>query len=101
MALTIRVETSAELFLAPGEPRGFAFVIPPGILDTALFSLAFPSRPRGEKRSLWTIAHGTHTEGSTGGEFPRHRLMIHWVTIQVADPPVPTEFTIDTVAFVP
>ncbi|MET8774309.1 hypothetical protein AB0H49_23380 [Nocardia sp. NPDC050713] len=54
----------------------------------------------GTKQSLWTIMHGVHTEGRTGGEFPAHKLVIYWVTVQVADPQVNTPFTIETVTFV-
>ena len=97
MALSILVVESAELFLNPGEPRGFAFPIPLGVQGTAFFSQAIPSRPSGTKQSLWTIAHGIQTQGVSGVHNEFHGQIIHWVTVQVADPPVSTAFKIQTV----
>jgi hypothetical protein len=81
---------SPELLVAPGEARAFAFGLPPN----PFFAQAFPSRPQGSKQSLWTVAHGIATQGVLGGEFPHHQQIVHWVTVQVADPQVPTPFTI-------
>jgi len=102
MAVTMTIQESEELFLEPGDARGFAFdTPPPGFPNTAFFSQAFPSRPMGGKQSLWTIAHGIETDGVSGGEFPHHDIIVHWVTVQVADPQIPTAFTIQTVVISP
>ncbi|WP_406438293.1 hypothetical protein OHB00_26865 [Streptomyces sp. NBC_00631] len=99
MALTMEKLGSEELFLAPGEPRAFAFGMG-GAEGTAFFSEAFPTRPQSGKQSLWTIAHGIETDGVVGGgEFREHDKITHWVTVQVADPQIPTPFRINTVVF--
>ena len=97
MAVTMTIQESEELLLEPGDARWFAFDAPP----SAFFSQAFPSRPMGGKQSLWTIAHGIETDGVSGGEFPHHDIIVHWVTVQVADPQIPTAFTIQTVVISP
>jgi hypothetical protein len=100
MRLVADLLESDELFLAPGDARPFAFAVPGGAGDMAVFSEAFPSQLSHGKQSLWTIAHGIETDGVAGGEFPHPASVVHWVTVQVADPAVPTPFTIKTVFFV-
>lgn len=94
MAVGMREVVSEELFLAPGEPRGFAFGLWEG-QGRPFFSLAIPTRPKQGKQSLWTVSHGIQTNGrSGGGEFVSHASYAHWVTVQVADPQVDTPFAI-------
>lgn len=98
---SVTLQDSEELFVSPGEPRAFGFPVPQGVRGFPLFSQAFPSKPRGGKQSLWTVSHGIETGGTTGGEFPGHRFIGHWVTVQVADPQIMTPFTITTMVITP
>lgn len=97
MPVSMRELESEELFLAPGEPRWFAFGLAEGH-GRPFFSLAIPSRPKVSKQSLWTIAHGIETNGYRGGgEFVYHKNYAHYVTVQVADPAVNTPFRIHSI----